>query len=189
MRAAASMDELAERFWAKTAWSGECLEWIGARSRGYGMFWLPARWSPIDNGNRGVMHQAHRVAYWLSGNPWPKGLDVCHGCDNPPCVRPEHLWAGSHQANMRDAQAKGRISRVGAPAGEASPLHRLKDDDVRAIYARANAGERQASIATDFGVTASMVSHIKRGAKRASAIRPPCIYCGDYECRSLSVCC
>lgn len=177
MRASKTVDELEDRFWAKVpdAPRGlECWEWGGTRSRGYGMFWVPAHLIPWVGCTYSRMHQAHRIAYWFSRGTWPDeygdDTDVCHGCDNPACVRPSHLFIGTHRENMLDAKGKGRISRAGAPAGEASALHKLKDEDVRAIYARAHSGERQATIAADFNVTMSMVSHIKRRAKRSSAL-------------------
>lgn len=179
MRASRNEAELEARFWAKVSSRpielGACWEWDGTRSRGYGMFWVPDHLVPWHGyEGRGRMHQAHRIAYWFSRGTWPDELgddiDICHGCDNPACVRPHHLFRGTHRENMLDAKSKGRISRQGAPAGEASPLHKLTNSDVRKIYDRASDGERHASIAADFNVTVSMVSHIKRGARRSSAI-------------------
>lgn len=74
-----------------------CIVWTGTRVRsGYGLY-------------RG--RRAHRVAYELAYGPIPPGLEVMHRCDNRPCVRPEHLWAGTHADNMRDKVAKGRAGK------------------------------------------------------------------------------
>lgn len=88
-----------QTFWSKTrvAQSG-CWEWQGTKVQGgYGRFGV--------NGN---MRLAHRVAYEAFVGPMPEGAETLHSCDNPPCVNPEHLRAGTHQDNMRDRSARGR---------------------------------------------------------------------------------
>ncbi len=83
-----------ERFWAKVHRTEKCWEWQGTRNtRGYGIF-----------GNRG----AHRVAYEFFYGLIPDGLVICHKCDNPPCVRPDHLFAGTRGDNFEDMIRKGR---------------------------------------------------------------------------------
>lgn len=78
-----------------------CWEWRGRRrGRGYG--YLP---KPLEGGTETA---AHRAAWELEIGPIPDGLFVCHHCDNPPCVRPTHLFLGTNADNMRDMVAKGR---------------------------------------------------------------------------------
>jgi hypothetical protein len=92
---------LEERFWSKVDRSGECWMWVASlASTGYGQFYdKPRRRTPIG---------AHRVAWELANGPIPAGLQVLHRCDNPPCVRPDHLFIGTVSDNMRDMYAKGR---------------------------------------------------------------------------------
>lgn len=70
-----------------------CWEWTGYREKGYGRF-------------RGQL--AHRIAYKRATGRDPGSLFVCHVCDNPPCVNPEHLWLGTNRDNQSDASIKGR---------------------------------------------------------------------------------
>jgi hypothetical protein len=90
------MDEA--KFWAKVRKAAGCWEWIADRTaKGYGR----KRW-----GSRVVL--AHRLSWELANGPIPAGLSVCHHCDNPPCVRPSHLFLGTARENVRDMVQKGR---------------------------------------------------------------------------------
>ncbi|WFG54114.1 putative HNH endonuclease [Myxococcus phage Mx9] len=121
------------RFWSFVEKSEECWVWKGALQERYGVFSLP--------GNRTV--RAHRFSYIAHHGPIPSNRVVCHRCDNPPCVNPEHLFLGSRAENMADKMAKGRFW---AP--------RLTAESVRLIRkAYEQEGANVESIAHRFGVS------------------------------------
>lgn len=89
------------RFWERVQKSSGCWLWSGFRDRaGYGRFKGP-----------GNIQHAHRTSWVFERGPIPKGLFVCHHCDNPPCVNPEHLFLGTSADNTRDRDRKGRQAR------------------------------------------------------------------------------
>lgn len=95
-----------ERFWAKVHVTDGCWEWqASTRQSGYGQFYVPG-----PNGEK-LMEQAHRVSYMLTFGDIPDGLHVCHACDNPLCVNPDHLWLGTRNDNMQDMARKGRARK------------------------------------------------------------------------------
>jgi hypothetical protein len=88
------------RFWSKVLKSDGC--WL----------WLPAIKAKQQYGRvkiAGKLFQATHVAYTITFGPVPKGQWALHHCDNPPCVRPDHLFAGTRTDNMKDAANKGRL--------------------------------------------------------------------------------
>lgn len=88
-----------ERFWRHVDKSGECWNWKGALGRGgYGQFAPTATTHAL----------AHRYSYELHVGPIPAGHVICHRCDNPGCVRPDHLFLGTQLDNVRDMFSKGR---------------------------------------------------------------------------------
>lgn len=129
----------AERFWARVDRSGEgCWLWLrGVNPQGYGVL--------------GWRHQnrllAHRVAWTLANGEPPGDRVIMHTCDNPQCVRPEHLVAGTAAENIADRNAKGRQAK-----GEAAGNAVLTEDlviEARRLWA---AGVEQKEIARRFGV-------------------------------------
>lgn len=95
---------LEDRFWAKVLIVpfADCWEWIGAKNdTGYGKISVGSR----DNRKE---HRAHRFSWEIKFGPIPTGQVVCHKCDNPGCVRPEHLFLGTKKDNSRDMIKKKR---------------------------------------------------------------------------------
>lgn len=144
---------LSQRFWSKVDRSGDCWVWTGGTDQhGYGQFVAQ---------NRRL--RAHRVAYELTHGAIPDDTSVCHRCDNPPCVRPDHLFLGSHQDNMDDMNRKGRHGR--SPArGETAGNAKLTDAAVREMRALwAAGGLTKRAIAKRFGISDSNISRILNG--------------------------
>lgn len=108
-----------QRFWEKVDTGGDCWEWIAGKfNTGYGAFWF---------GDTNVI--AHRFAYSLVYGSVPDGLCVCHHCDNKSCVKPSHLFLGTHADNLRDSINKGRFDSRGEKNGNS----KLVENDVYEI--------------------------------------------------------
>ena len=111
---------------------------------------------PSEYGQFGVdgkVKKAHRVSWELHKGPIPEGLCVCHKCDVPSCVNPNHLFLGTNAENSRDMAKKGR-----APRGERSGHAKVTEDQVRAIRADTRL---QREIAPDYGLSQATISQIK----------------------------
>ncbi len=135
-----------DRFVSKVSFGDGCWEWTASKNiDGYGLFDLERR-----------QEKAHRAAWIFHNGGIPAWASVCHRCDNPGCVRPEHLFLGTHQENMDDAKHKGRC-HLGERHG-ASKLTWEKIDKIRLMR-----GQPQKVISLAFGVSQSAVSKILSG--------------------------
>jgi len=129
---------IADRFWEKVNVTETCWLWIaGCDPHGYGTF----------SRRRSEAVYAHRFAYELAYGAFDESLGVLHRYDNPPCVRPDHLFLGTNTENMADKTAKGRQRR-----GEQQPNALLDESQVREIRRRHAGGESYTALATEYGV-------------------------------------
>lgn len=152
-------------FWDRVDKSGECWVWTALTDRaGYGrIFGLPY----------GLSRQpvlAHRVSWLLTHGELDPDLCVLHHCDNPPCVRPDHLFLGTNADNSADMVQKGRGNTEPARkawkvffSGENNFGAKLTDDQVMDLRRRAAAGEFGKPLAKEFGISASTAQSIIRG--------------------------
>lgn len=145
---------LEERFWQKVAKSDGCWLWLAkTNQRGYGTI-------RRVGGQNGDVY-AHRLSWELHFGVIPDGLFVCHRCDTPSCVRPDHLFLGTPADNMADMVAKGRRRK-----GDQSPFSKLSSNSVAQIRARYEAGGiRQRDLADAYGVSESLICLVLQGRR------------------------
>lgn len=145
-----------------------CIEWISTIGiGGYGKFY-----------ENGKTKGAHRKSWELAnGKEIPDGMNICHHCDNPKCVNPEHLFLGTQADNVRDMMEKGRYrhynsakekngmwkNRKCAAKGVDAPAAKLDPVKVAEIVDLLLAGHSHASIAARYGVTRSAIGLINTG--------------------------
>lgn len=102
----------------------------------------------------GQQTYVHRLAWELDNGPIPDGMVICHRCDYPPCVNPEHLFLGTIADNNRDMWAKGR-GKLTPPAWRKIPLEAVPD-----IVERFISGEAKRDLAAEFGVTRQAIHYL-----------------------------
>ena len=139
-----------------------CWNWTGYITPRHqrAQFWLDAEKRYIC---------ASRIAWTIYRGRFDVSLLVCHHCDNPKCVNPDHLFLGTQAENMQDCKRKGRISppprsdRRGEKAGTA----KLTTRQALAIKRRLDAGELGYKLAAEFGISTAQISRIRNGTRWA----------------------
>ena len=172
------LEQTKQRFWSKTKLAlmprpgmpTPCLEWTASRRDAgkYGQF-----------GIDGKSYSTHRIAWEIENGKIPDGLCVLHRCDNPICVRPDHLFVGTNSDNSADMVAKGRQNTPHGPRhgththpesharGSEHPNAKLNETTVVRIFALRSSGRTQQAIADEFGVSQSLIHRVLFGKRWA----------------------
>lgn len=137
-----------ERFYLYTKRTPECWLWVGFKDpNGYGRLNIA-----------GIPMLASRLSYQLHFGDIPDGKYVCHKCDNPSCVNPEHLFLGTQRDNVADMISKGRARKRGMPGTE-HPASKLDEDAVREIR---RSDQTDAELAERFQVSRPTIHAVRK---------------------------
>ncbi len=160
MMSLALNETFTERFWSKVRKTDDCWVWTGGNNGRYGVIGT--------GGRKGHQIYAHRASWYLAHGYLSPSLNVCHHCDNPPCVRPDHLFLGTDVDNMRDCKAKGRWND-GSRGSKGMTNGRcvLTDEQILDMRHRRTSGWTYADLADFFYVGPTQVARICRREQRA----------------------
>lgn len=129
-----------------------CWIWVGTiNNKGYGLFRF-----------RGKTTSAHRVSFLLHVGNIPSDIFVCHKCDVPSCVNPEHLFLGTHADNMLDMVRKGRVDRTKKASGERCGQARLTSKQAQEIFST-DLRTTDTKLSVKYGVSRAAIWQIRSG--------------------------
>lgn len=115
-----------ESFWSRANKTDNCWEYTGPKNgftQGYALTHYEGKYWTVS-----------RLAWVLTYGSIPDGLLICHHCDNPRCVRPDHLFLGTYTDNNRDKSAKGRAKSGG------DKLRKLTDEQIVEVFSKHRSG-------------------------------------------------
>lgn len=124
-----------------------CWEWFRAKTKGYGHFAI-----------KGNFYLAHRFMWIINNGNIPDGLFVCHKCDNPCCINPDHLFLGTNIENLQDAINKG--IKLGNSKGEKNGRSKLTQNQILNIKHLLHCKVPTKRIAEKFGISQRHVQYI-----------------------------
>lgn len=151
-----------ERFWrfVSPCPNTGCWFWTGSVKRKAGNSGYEAAMLNGGGATSGRPVRAARLSYEMHKGPIGDGLFVCHGCDNPLCVNPDHLFLGTNADNMRDCVAKGRLRPHAGGHASAARSAKLTAGDVLDIR---RSSEKPPRLAEKYGVTATLIRRVQSG--------------------------
>lgn len=170
---ASDIDPVTEaRFWQFVGISfcpGACWNWLGSEKSAAG-------YARIKFGSTRV--SVTRIAYALFNRVTPAGALICHKCDNPRCVRPDHLFVGTAAENMADKVKKKRHAH-----GEVTATAVLNSQQVMAIDKEINAGVPKRVLSRKYGVSRTQITRIQKRLSWAHLFEPlaPATYDGSHN--------
>lgn len=144
------------RFWKKCKINEEsnCWEWQGSvTEKGYGRF-------DVSINNKTKHFRAHRISYELCIGDIPPNIMVCHECDNPSCINPEHLFLGTNADNIADMMKKNRQRK-----GEIHGRNKLSLDEVQYIKSFPKYHGSGVKLAEQFAVSKTTIYDIRNGKR------------------------
>lgn len=148
------LDKDLERFWVKVDKTDYCWNWTAAKSsKGYGRFKLNQK-----------LVSPHVLSYQIHNDDYDFKKDVCHICDNPSCVNPDHLFLGSRSDNMKDCVSKSR-NYVPNQKGEANSNNKLSTEDIKIIHNLYPSNSIK-SISQQYNVAYETIRRIIKGKSR-----------------------
>jgi hypothetical protein len=156
-------EDLERRFFDKVRKEDGCWRWLAsANSLGYGKIRI--------GGRRGKSFKAHRVSFFIKHGWEPEY--VLHTCDNPGCVNPDHLYAGTVQDNVADMWSRGRA--------KAFFVDKLTEDQRLLIANQLRAGRLATKLGKEYGVHAGTINRIRKQYAVGWFPKPPieCSACG-----------
>ena len=154
---------LIQLFWSKVnkngpvkdSHLGQCWEWSACRTRkGYGHFWIPENKQATP---------AHRFAWKLEHGNIPKGMHILHHCDNPMCIRHDHLFLGTNDDNVRDRVIKGRSARTQGERNPNAKINQTMVQLVRELYVRGSREFGTVALGRLLGISSTQVRLIVTG--------------------------
>ena len=141
-------EKLKNKFFSCVDKTGDCWEWTAYKNRGgYGTIRVGAK-----------KQYAHRVSYYINTGEDPGGKCVCHRCDNPACVNPDHLFLGTHKDNTLDMLQKNRQIK-----GEQQTTAKISETQVKAILTLVELGFTRKRVAEIFKIKVLTVYRIVKG--------------------------